>query len=442
MTSRRTFLKGVSVASIAGLAGCSQDGGGDTEANTAGQSGGSTATDTTSQGGGDTEMDTTSQGGGDTEADTTNQSGGETDAGTTVGETGSSGSGSQRFAVSIKSMGQAGLFVQGQAAKWYTRDMDDVEVTILDAQFDASKQTQDAINAINQGLDGILLNPFDAKASRQIVKAATEEDIPVMNFDTATLSEDILIGALFGQYAGGQVAAERFTQMIEDQGIEQPTVITSVFNFESTTSQERLYGFTENVPDSVEVVNRIESDGTPENSAPKTQSALQANPDVDAIYSNNVGSGMGALTALEQTDMYYKKDNEEHVMAFGIDGGPELNQRIGAGYYDFAVDQPLHMYAPLTLELMWSYLENGADALPQVGDTVTPGEGLSIENKEVDGINPWEEQFWGPAEMTEYEAEDQTWWPWLKCEDAMITQDNADAPYLYGNVFREIEGSS
>lgn len=394
MTSRRDILKGIGVSGIAGLAGCA--GGQGSNQSGSGESGGD----------------------------------------------GGSGSDTQRFAVSMKSMGQAGLYVQGQAAKWYTQDRDDVEITILDAQFDASKQTQDAINAINQGLDGILLNPFDAKASREIVEAATEEDIPVMNFDTATLSEDVVMGALFGQYAGGQVAGERFTQMIEEKSIENPTVITSVFNFESTTSQARLYGFTENIPDSVEIVNRIESDGTPEDSAPQTQSALQANPDVDAIYSNNVGSGMGALTALEQVDMYYTKDNEDHVMAFGIDGGPELNQRIGSGYYDFAIDQPLHMYAPLTLELMFDYLENGESTLPQVGDTVTPGEDLSIEDKTFEGINPWSEQFWGPAEMTEYEAEDTAWWPWMKCQHAMITQENADASYLYGNVFREIEGSN
>ncbi|MDT3433494.1 sugar ABC transporter substrate-binding protein [Haloarcula sp. 1CSR25-25] len=409
MISRRNLVRAVGAAGIAGLAGCSGGGDGD-------QSGGSDG------------------GSGD---------GGSGD-GTSTGDGSSDGSSSdtQRFAVSMKSMGQAGLFVQGQAAKWYTRDRDDVEIVILDAQFDASKQTQDAINAINQGLDGILLNPFDAKASRQIVEKATEEDIPVMNFDTATLSEDIVMGALFGQYAGGQVAGERFTEMIDEKGIENPKVITSVFNFESTTSQARLFGFTENIPDSVEVVNRIESDGTPEDSAPQTQSALQANPDVDAIYSNNVGSGMGALTALQQMDMYHKKDSENHVMAFGIDGGPELNKRIGSGYYDFAIDQPLHMYAPLTLELMWDYLEGGESALPQVGDTVTPGEQLSIENKTVEGIQPWSEQFWGPAEMTEYEAEDQAWWPWMKCQHATITQDNADASYLYGNVYREIEGSN
>ena len=339
-------------------------------------------------------------------------------------------------------MGQAGLYVQGQAAKWYTRDMDDVKITILDAEFDASKQTQDAINVINQGVDGILLNPFDAKASRRIVEEASKENIPVMNFDTATLSKDILIGALFGQYEGGRVAAQRFTKMMEDKGIQNPKVITSVFNFESTTSQARLYGFTENVPDGVEVVSRIESDGTPEDSAPKTQSALQANSDVDAIYSNNVGSGMGALTALKQMDMYHKKGNSDHVMAFGIDGGPELNKRIGSGYYDFAVDQPLHMYAPLTLELMWDYLENGESALPKVGDTVKPGEDLTIKNKEINGIKPWAEQFWGPAKMTEYEAEGEKWWPWMKCKHAMITQENADAPYLYGNVYRQIEGSN
>ncbi|PSP84014.1 hypothetical protein BRC83_06365 [Halobacteriales archaeon QS_1_68_17] len=97
------------------------------------------------------------------------------------------------------------------------------------------------------------------------------------------------------------------------------------------------------------------------------------------------------------------------------------------------------MYAPLTLELMWDYLEGGEDTLPQVGDTVEPGDDLSIENKEVFGIEPWSNQFWGPAEMVEYEAQDQTWWPWMKCNHAMITQENADASYLYGNVARVYE---
>ena len=408
MTQRRQFLKAISAAGTVVLAGCSGE---------------------------DGETDASGDGSSDGSSD------GSTPTDTPMGQTTTSGSsdGTQRFGISMKSMGQAGLYVQGLAGKWYTQDMDDVEVTVLDAQFDAAKQTQDAINLLNQGIDGLLLNPYDANASAQIVERATEENVPVMNFDTATLSKDIKLGALFGQYRGGEVAAERFTEMMDEKGMDSAKIITSVFNFSSTTSQQRLYGFTENVPDSVEVVSRIESNGTAEDSAPKTQNALQANPDVDAIYSNNVGSGMGALQALDQFGQYEKKGEDGHVMAFGIDGGPELNQRIGEGYYDFAIDQPLHMYAPLTLELMFDYLDGGDDALPQVGDTVTPGQELSLENKEVFGTNPWEEQFWGPADMVEYEAQDEAWWPWMKCRHAMITQDNADAPYLYGNVARAYE---
>ena len=364
---------------------------------------------------------------------------------TTAGEE----SESLRFAVSMKGMGQAGLFVQGQAAKWYTQDMDNVEITIIDAGFDATKQSQQTITAINQGVDGVLLNPFDASASKQIVQRAQEADVPVMNFDTATLSEDILIGALFGQYRGGRVAAERFTQMMDERGMDSATVITSVFGLQSTTSQKRLRGFTENVPDSVEVVNQIESDGTADAAAPKTVNALQANPDVDAIYSNNVGSGMGALTALQQLDMYYKKDHEDHVMAFGIDGGPQLNQRIQDGYYDFAVDQPLHMYAPLTLELMFTHLgvdppNSGTrpDGLPTADSGEVTTDDLSIADKEVFGVNPWSEQFWAPAEMTTYQAQDQDWWPWMKCNHALITEENAMEPYLYGNVYRASEESN
>lgn len=428
MNDRRKFLKAVGVVSSVGIAGCLGGGGEGSQNSSGGDSQGDTGTS------GGTEQETSGE-----STTVSNESGASspTQGNATGNSTNNAVSG--HYGVSMKGMGQAGLFVQGQAAKWYTQDLPDVEITILDAGFDGTKQTQDAINLINQGIDGLLLNPWDAQASKQIVDAATEEDTPVMNFDTATLSKDILIGALFGQYRGGEAVAEKFKQMMESKGMESAKVITSVFNFESTTSQQRLYGFTENIPDSVEIVNRIESDGTADAAAPKTQSALQANPDVDAIYSNNVGSGMGALTALEQFGEYYKKDDEDHVMAFGIDGGPELNQRILQGYYDFAVDQPLHYYAPITLELMWDYLENGESALPQVGDTVTPGENLTVQNKEAFGINPWSEPFWGPADVVNYEADDQEWWPWMQCQHAMITQENADAPYLYGNVAAEYE---
>jgi ribose transport system substrate-binding protein len=417
--NRRTFIKTAGAAGTIALAGC----GGNDSGNGNGEGGGN--------GNGN--------GGGNGNG---NGNGGDSTGG-------NGGTDDYTFVVSMKSMGQAGLFVQGQAAKWYTEDMDNVNVNIVDAGFDATKQNQQTITAINQGVDGVLLNPFDARASRQIVERAQEDDIPVMNFDTATLSEDILIGALFGQYAGGQVAAERFTQMMDEKGMDSAKVITSVFNFESTTSQQRLYGFTENVPDSVEVVSRVESDGTADGSAAPTANALQANPDVDAIYSNNVGSGMGAMTALDQQDMYYPKDDDNHVMTFGIDGGPELNQLIGDGYYDFAVDQPLHMYAPLTLELMFTELgidppNSGTrpDSLPTPDnmDEVTTDD-LAIADKTVFGTQPWAEQFWAPAEMTTYEAEDQGWWPWMKCQHAMITQDNADAPYLYGNVYRESQNN-
>ena len=100
MTSRRNILRGIGAAGIAGLAGCAGgQGGNQSGSGDSGGDGGSGSDDGSSQG-------------------------------TTVGDTESSGSDTQRFAVSMKSMGQAGLYVQGQAAKWYTQDRDDVEITI------------------------------------------------------------------------------------------------------------------------------------------------------------------------------------------------------------------------------------------------------------------------------------------------------------------------
>lgn len=409
--NRRNFLKTFGAVGAVGLAGCGGDGDGD---------GG--------EGGTPTEGSTPTQG-----------------SGTTTSTP--SGSSNLNFVISMKFMAQGGLFAQAKAGDWYTRDMPNVNVTIVDGQSSASEQTTRTINAMNADTSGVLLNPYDARASKQIVQGAKSMDIPVFNFDTATLSKDIEIGTLFGQYRGGKTAAERFKSEILPDLPENPNVLNAVFSFESTTSQQRLNGFTENVPDRVNFVDTIVSLGTPSDASKPILNAIRATDGgVDAIYSNNVGSGMGALVALKQLDSYYKKDHPDHVAAFGIDGGPELNQRIAAGYYNFAVDQPLHFYAPLSLELMFTHLgvdppNSGThpDTLPKPSDDKVTTDELMPKNKTVFGSQPWKNNFWTPADTTTYKADGTEWWPWVKARSAMITQDNAEAPYLYGNVLREFE---
>jgi len=285
MNSRRKFLKGIGAASIAGLAGCDS------------QESGSTPED--------------SDGGSMEETETE-----------TTGSSSDSGSREYRFAVSMKSMGQAGLFVQGQAAKWYTQDMDNVGVNILDAQFDAS-ETDPGRDQRDQ--PGRRRHPPEPLRRAGLGTDRGESDRRERPGDELRHRD-----AVEGHQDRGAVRPVRRRRGRRravhgddrrNRASRIPGSSRASSTSRSTTSQERLFGFTENVPDSVEVVSRIESDGTPEDSAPDTQSALQANPDVDAIYSNNVGSGMGALTALDQMDMLHEKGHEDHVMAFGIDGG-------------------------------------------------------------------------------------------------------------------------
>lgn len=401
MKDRRGFLKAVGIASSAGLAGC-----------------------------------TTNSGSGD--------SGGSSNGGTTGSASNGSGNSKLNFVVSVKYLGQGGLLAQAKAADWYTNDMDNVEVQIVNGQSSATTQNERTLGAMTSNTDGVLLNPYDAKASKQIVKEAKSMDIPVFNFDTATLSQNIEVGTLFGQYRGGRVAAERFKEKVLPNLPDSPNVLNAVFSFESTTSQQRLKGFTENVPDSVNFVDTVVSTGQASQASKPILNAIRGtSKEVDAIYSNNVGSAMGALVALQQLDRYYKKGDPKHVPAFGIDGGPTLNKRINKGYYDFAVDQPLHFYAPLSLELMFSHLgvdppNSGThpDELPKPGDDKITTEELKPKNKTVFGIKPWEKNFWAPADTTTYKTNDTEWFPWIKARNAMITQENAMAPYLYGNVLR------
>lgn len=401
---RRTFLRGVGTASTVvatGLAGCS------------GQSD-SPATDQNTEG----------------------------EMGTTVGSTGTSGDGDYTVGFQVGGLQNSWFTALARAAEWYAAEIG-VELNIADGELDPTRQVTVARNLINTGIDALIVNPFDSEAMATPVEAAADQGIPTFSVDSVATSSALNLYTAFGNYEAGRRAAENAVMQLEEQtGSREGQLVEVMIEQSAELGVARHEGTVAGIEqyDDVEIVGEIVTNNTRQDTTTKVTNYLQSNSDVDGFVCHAVTTGNGTLNALERQDMKVPRGEEGHRIISQIDAGSTTLDAINNGFVDVAIDQPVHFYAPITLHYIKEYLDAGKDesALPSVGNTVE-SDAMSFESsaaQEATGRSIWAENVWAPADVQSTEAVEDV--PWFRTNSVKVTQENADADYLWGNWITEV----
>lgn len=196
------------------------------------------------------------------------------------------------------------------------------EVVAVNANGDATQQATDVENLIQSGCDVIVIQCADSFSMQNVVAEAVEQGIYVISQDAGwidgcstmvqlnylSVQTDIcmMLGAEIG-YQGKIITtghqdnfALRAAGYVHDAMIEE-------WGFEEVAHVQTTYP------------------GTTEVTYSGLDSALTANPDVDAIFTSQDLEAMGAIQALKEHDLY------PQVKCVGIDGEVEVLQDIKAG---------------------------------------------------------------------------------------------------------------
>jgi ribose transport system substrate-binding protein len=406
--SRRRILKATGAAGLAGLAGCSSNGDG---------------SDGGSGGGSDGSSD---GGGGD----------GSSDGGSGDGESGGSSTTEQ----SPLSMGFSTYFRGGA---WITAFLEATEFYAKDQNFDynefgnqesGQKQVSDIRQMANQGYDGILVNTWDSEAVNPAIDEATEQGVPVFTANVDATTENVTMYVAFSNRAAAETAAEQTIAELEEEKPDQDSYqILDVMGAPAQQiTQQRDEPFVEKISntDGFEIADKVPGEFTRDAAQQATSEWINANGAPDAIYSANLSMGLGVLTALKNAGLASKRGEDDHVVLVQLDAGPQVIQGINDGYIDAAIDQPNYFYGPIALEYMRKYVEgDGEDAIPEVGTTITADD-LTIESAQHKGVELWSEPVWAPAEIVEKDGHVQ-----FQTNSVTVTEENADAPYLWGNIW-------
>ncbi|MCA0146707.1 substrate-binding domain-containing protein [Blastococcus sp. LR1] len=186
-----------------------------------------------------------------------------------------------------------------EAARAVDEEYEDIELRVAEGTNDVSTQISQVETFINDGVDAIVLLPFDGAAMTPVALQAMEAGIPVINVDREFDSPFAARATVLGDNYGMGVSAG--TYVCEQLGDQPDAVVAEIAGIDSLPlTQDRSQGFADALADcGLDVDNRVAAEFTVESGEAEAANLLQAAPKIDAIWNHDDDQGVGVLAAIE-----------------------------------------------------------------------------------------------------------------------------------------------
>lgn len=246
----------------------------------------------------------------------------------------------------------------------------------MDPQLDQQKQIEQVEDLLTQGIDVLLLCPFDSNSIKTALVSASEKNVPVIIFDTPVVdSQYVKTTVASDNYNAGVVVAKDLMTRLEKGG-----KIACLVSLAGETDRKRLQGFKDTLGDDYEIVAELEGKGDTGVSLPLAEDILQANPDLGAFFCGNDQSAIGAVQAISAA----KKTGE--ILVYGVDGSPEAKAAIAAKEMTGTGAQSPTNIAKYAVQAAYDYL----DGKELDENTVVPTFIINQDNIDEYGAEGWQ----------------------------------------------------
>ena len=198
-----------------------------------------------------------------------------------------------------------------QSAEDVAAQYDDVELRVADGTNDVNLQISQVETFINDGVDAIVLLPFDGAAMTPVALKAMEAGIPVINVDREFDDPNAARVTILGDNYGMGVSAGQF--VCDNLDGKTDAVVAEIAGIDSLPlTQDRSQGFEDALAECDQNVdNRVAADFTVEGGEGAAADLLQAAPKIDFLWNHDDDQGVGVLAAIKNAD------RDEFVMIGG-----------------------------------------------------------------------------------------------------------------------------
>jgi len=216
---------------------------------------------------------------------------------------------------------------------------------------DSNKQMELFDTAVARKAAAIILDNAGADATVAAVKKAKDAGIPSFLIDREINATGVAVAQIVSNnYQGATLGAEEFVKRMGEKG-----PFAELVGKESDTNagirSKGYHDVIDQYPD-LKMVARQSANWSQTEAYAKTESILQANPEIKGIISGNDTMAMGAMAALQAAG---RKD----VIVVGFDGSNDVRDAIKAKKIAATVLQPAYREAQYAVELADQYLKTG-----------------------------------------------------------------------------------
>ncbi|MFE0274757.1 substrate-binding domain-containing protein [Streptomyces sp. NPDC058992] len=250
---------------------------------------------------------------------------------TSLLHSGSSTAVQQRIGLSLSTLNNP-FFVQIRAGAEAEAKRLGADLTVTDAQNDASQQANQLQNFTSEGLTSIVVNPVDSDAAGPAVRAANRAGIPVVGVDRGVTKAKTAALVASDNVEGGELGARALAEKLGGRG----TIVVLQGQAGTSASRERGAGFAEGLKayPGIKVVARQPADFDRTKGLDVMSNLLQAHPGIDGVFAENDEMALGAIKALGPKA-------GTSVQVVGFDGTPDGLRAVGDGtLYASVAQQP------------------------------------------------------------------------------------------------------
>lgn len=213
----------------------------------------------------------------------------------------------------------------------------DIRMLEAIADGDANRQLEQIKNFITRKVDGIIVVPKDANTIVSMIKAANQAGIPIVLFNRPPAPSDAKsVTIVADNFAITLATVETMCQQAKQSGKKRKAALL-IGDLGDVNAIGRRDGFEAAVKkngDLIEVVARIPTEWNQEKAQAGLVNALQANPDINFIFSSSDFLFPSVVSALKSSGKYKKIGEPGHVLLGGFDGDGTAYQMLVDRYLD------------------------------------------------------------------------------------------------------------
>jgi len=205
------------------------------------------------------------------------------------------------------------------------------------ADGDANRQFEQIKNFIARQVDGIIIAPKDKQTVIPMIKAANRANIPIVLYNRPPAESDAKsVTVVADNYAITKATVEYMAQEAKKSGKKCKAMIL-IGDLGDVNAIGRRDGFEDvakSCSDIIEAVSRIPTEWNQEKALAGVTNGLQANPDLNFIFTSSDFMFPSIISALKTAGKYKKIGEEGHVLLGGFDGDATAYQMLVDRYLD------------------------------------------------------------------------------------------------------------